>query len=217
MSLQPTEFLKPCFAVVAAWLLQRGPAHAALPGNADRRRRVFGLIALLLKSQPDLGMLAVVTARVLRAALRRRAQPGAGRRRASSRCGFGGDRRLHAVPACAQPRSTASSIPDTGDHYQVTTALEAFGNGGLLGPRSRRGPRQGRAARRACRFRLRRRRRGVRHHRLPRHPGLFAFIVLRGLLRLLQEHDLFVVLAATGPRRPASACRRSSTWPPRCT
>jgi cell division protein FtsW len=28
--------------------------------------------------------------------------------------------------------------------------------------------------------------------------GVFAFIVLRGLLRLLQEQDLFVVLAATG-------------------
>ena len=28
--------------------------------------------------------------------------------------------------------------------------------------------------------------------------GLFAFIVLRGLLRLLAEGDMFVVLAATG-------------------
>ena len=28
--------------------------------------------------------------------------------------------------------------------------------------------------------------------------GVFAFIVLRGLLRLLQEQDLFVVLACTG-------------------
>ena len=31
MSVQPSEFLKPCFAVVTAWLLGRGPAHAAFP------------------------------------------------------------------------------------------------------------------------------------------------------------------------------------------
>jgi cell division protein FtsW len=88
--------------------------------------------------------------------------------------------------------------PDTGDSYQVTTALEAFGNGGLLG----RGPGEGR----------------VKDMLPDAHAdfvfavageefgmlvcvvilSLFAFIVLRCLLRLLKEHDLFVVLASTG-------------------
>ena len=34
MSLQPSEFLKPCFAVVTAWLLAEGSAAAALSRHA---------------------------------------------------------------------------------------------------------------------------------------------------------------------------------------
>ena len=83
-------------------------------------------------------------------------------------------------------------------HYQVTTALEAFGNGGLFG----RGPGEGH----------------VKDVLPDAHAdfvfavageefgmlvclviiGVFAFIVLRGLLQLLKEHDLFIVLACTG-------------------
>ena len=44
--------------------------------------------------------------------------------------------------------------------------------------------------------------------------GVFAFIVLRGLLRLLKEQDLFTLLAARA-WWPASGCRPSSTWPRR--
>jgi cell division protein FtsW len=88
--------------------------------------------------------------------------------------------------------------PAAGDSYQVTRALEAFGNGGLLG----RGPGEGH----------------VKDVLPDAHAdfvfavvgeefgmivclvilGLFAFVVLRGLLRLLDEGDLFVVLAASG-------------------
>ena len=86
----------------------------------------------------------------------------------------------------------------TGDNYQVTTALEAFGNGGLMG----RGPGEGH----------------VKDVLPDAHAdfvfavageefgmlicvvilAVFAFIVLRGLLRLLREHDPFVVLSCTG-------------------
>ena len=88
--------------------------------------------------------------------------------------------------------------PASGDSYQVNTALEAFGNGGLLG----RGPGEGR----------------VKDMLPDAHAdfvfavvgeefgmvmclivlALFAFIVLRCLLRLLAEADLFVVLASAG-------------------
>ena len=44
MSIQPSEFLKPCFAVVAAWLLSEGKPHAALPRHADRASAIFGVI-----------------------------------------------------------------------------------------------------------------------------------------------------------------------------
>ncbi|MEQ8370561.1 MAG: FtsW/RodA/SpoVE family cell cycle protein, partial [Alphaproteobacteria bacterium] len=54
-SLQPSEFLKPTFAVVSAWLLAEAHRDPAFPG----RRIVAGLfavIALLLVAQPDMGM-----------------------------------------------------------------------------------------------------------------------------------------------------------------
>ena len=88
--------------------------------------------------------------------------------------------------------------PDAGDRYQVTTSIEAFENGGLLG----RGPGEG----------------TVKQSLPDAHAdfilavageemglvsclaivGLFAFIVIRGFARLLQENDLFVLLAASG-------------------
>jgi cell division protein FtsW len=86
----------------------------------------------------------------------------------------------------------------TGTDYQPHTALEAFGNGGLLG----RGPGEGR----------------VKDVLPDAHADfvfavageefgmivcmaiivVFAFIVLRGLLRLLKEQELFIVLSCTG-------------------
>jgi cell division protein FtsW len=88
--------------------------------------------------------------------------------------------------------------PSSGDNYQVSVALEAFGHGGLLG----RGPGEGR----------------VKNVLPDAHAdfvfavageefglvvclvilALFAFVVVRGLVRLMHETDLFVVLAATG-------------------
>jgi len=88
--------------------------------------------------------------------------------------------------------------PTAGDSYQVNRSIEAFANGGLWG----RGPGEGQ----------------VKDVLPDAHAdfvfavageefglivclalvGLFAFIVLRGLSRLLQEGSLFVLLAATG-------------------
>ena len=60
MSVQPSEFLKPCFAVVTAWLLTEGKRIRDFPGTLVAFG-IFGLIALLLKSQPDIGMLSVIS------------------------------------------------------------------------------------------------------------------------------------------------------------
>ena len=61
MSVQPSEFLKPCFTIVAAWLISEGRRTPRFPGKL-LAIGIFLLIALLLKSQPDVGMLAVITA-----------------------------------------------------------------------------------------------------------------------------------------------------------
>ncbi len=113
-------------------------------------------------------------------------------------------------------RVTRFIHPDRGDHYQVDTALQAFGNGGLLG----RGPGEGRVkdllpdAHADFVFAVAGEEFGMLICLLVL--GVFAFIVMRGLLRLLAEHDEFVILASPA-WSPASGCRPSSTWPPRCT
>ncbi|MGH7153316.1 MAG: FtsW/RodA/SpoVE family cell cycle protein, partial [Acetobacteraceae bacterium] len=64
LALQPSEFLKPCFAVVAAWLIAeaRHPRFAGISVGTLGAGLIFLLIVMLLKAQPDVGMTAVITA-----------------------------------------------------------------------------------------------------------------------------------------------------------
>lgn len=195
MTIQPSEFLKPCFAVVTAWLLTQGRAGRQWPGMLAACAVYVG-IALLLKSQPDVGMLAVVSAVFFTQLFI------GGLNLALVAIGAGG---LVAVSVGAfftfphvRSRVMRFVDPSSGDSYQVNTALEAFGNGGLLG----RGPGEGRVkdvlpdAHADFVFAVMGEEFGLVVCLLVL--GLFAFIVLRGLLRLLAEGDLFVVLASTG-------------------
>jgi cell division protein FtsW len=194
MSVQPSEFLKPCFAVVTAWLLSDAKKSPRFPGTLIAFG-VFGVILMLLKSQPDIGMLTVVTT-VFVAQLYINGLPLALVGVALGMMGGGG---VMAYTLFPHVRSRVTRFWDgTGDNYQVNTALEAFGNGGLLG----RGPGEGH----------------VKDILPDAHAdfvfavageefgmvlcviilAVFAFIVLRGLLRLLREQDLFIVLSCTG-------------------
>jgi cell division protein FtsW len=195
LSVQPSEFLKPCFAVATAWLISEGRRESGFPGLAIVLG-LYAVIALLLKSQPDMGMLAVLTAVLLTQLFV------AGMNLAWVVVGValiivGGFAAFEFLPHF-HSRMMNFIHPNSGDHYQIDRALQAFGSGGLLG----RGPGE-----------------GFVKDKLPdAHAdfvfavmgeefglvlclvllGVFAFIVLRGLLRLLGEGDLFVVLAATG-------------------
>ena len=194
MTIQPSEFLKPCFAIVTAWLLSEAKKSPRFPGMIIAFV-VFGLILMLLKSQPDIGMLAVVTV-VFLAQLYINGLPLALVGVGVSMIGGGA---VMAYTLFPHVRSRVTRFWEgTGDNYQVTTALEAFGNGGLMG----RGPGEGH----------------VKDILPDAHAdfvyavageefgmlicvvilAIFAFIVLRGLLRLLREQDLFVVLSCTG-------------------
>jgi cell division protein FtsW len=197
LSVQPSEFLKPCFAVVAAWLFSEGRRTPRFPGKL-LAIGIFLAIAMLLKSQPDVGMLAVISAvffaqlyidglNLFLVAILVIA------------AGFGGVGAYMFFPH-VQRRVEAFLHPGNGigTDYQPRTALEAFGNGGLLG----RGPGEGH----------------VKDVLPDAHAdfvfavageefgmivcliiiAVFGFIVLRGLLRLLKEQDLFVVLSCTG-------------------
>ena len=195
LSLQPSEFIKPCFAVVAAFLLAEGRRPGRFPG-ALLACGLYAAIALLLKSQPDIGMLAVVTA-VFFAQLFVNGLNlflvGIG----AALSGGGLVGAYYMFPH-VHDRIGRFLHPEASDNYQVDRAMQAFGAGGLLG----RGPGEGQ----------------VKNVLPDAHAdfvfavageefglliclalmGVFAFIVLRGLLLLVKEQDLFVVLAATG-------------------
>ena len=195
MTIQPSEFLKPCFAVVAAWLLSEGRKTRGFPGLV-LAFGVFAVILLLLKSQPDIGMLAVVTA-VFFAQLfvwgLNLFFVGVGAAGLAA-AGVG----AYAFFPHVRSRVTRFLDPAAGDSYQVNRALEAFGNGGLLG----RGAGEGRVkdvlpdAHADFVFAVMGEEFGLVVCVLVL--SLFAFIVMRGLLRVLAEHDEFVILAASG-------------------
>jgi cell division protein FtsW len=194
MSVQPSEFLKPCFAVTAAWLLAEGKRSPRFPGMI-LACCVFGVILLLLKSQPDIGMLAVVTV-VFLAQLYVAGLPLA---LVGVALGMLGGGAVAAYTFFPHVRSRVTRFWDgTGDNYQVTTALEAFGNGRFLG----RGPGEGRVkdilpdAHADFVFAVAGEEFGMLLCMII--IAVFAFIVIRGLLRLLKEHDLFIVLSCTG-------------------
>jgi len=196
-SLQPSEFLKPCFAVVAAWLINEGRRTTRFPGTL-LAVGVFLVIALLLKSQPDVGMLAVITAVFfaqlyvagMNLFLVGIALLGAGGAGVAAYTFF-----EHVRKRVQQFLHPGNGI---GTDYQPHTALEAFGNGGLLG----RGPGEGRVkdvlpdAHADFVFAVAGEEFGMLVCLVI--VGVFAFIVLRGLLRLVKEQDLFIVLSCTG-------------------
>lgn len=194
-SLQASEFVKPAFAVVAAWLFSETKRTPGFPGYWVSALLAAMLVGLLVW-QPDFGMtVTVVTI-------------------------WGGQLFLAGLPlifviglaALAVAGLTAGYLflphvteridsflnPASGDNYQIETAIRAFESGGVLG----RGPGEGvvkdvlpdahsdfifavageEFGLLACLLLL----------------GLFAFIALRGFNRMTQEKDLFVMLAVAG-------------------
>lgn len=194
-SLQPSEFIKPAFAVIAAWLFAESRENSSLPGN-KLATFLFMVIVVLLLLQPDVGMTSVVAAiwgiEFFLAGLPLFLVV------AVAFLFMGGIVGAYFTFGHVQIRVDRFLDPATGEGYQVTRALEAFRNGGLFG----RGPGEGRVKEVlpdahadfifavageefgliACLVML----------------GLFASIVLRGFSRALQEGDLFIMLASAG-------------------
>lgn len=192
---QPSEFLKPCFAVVTAWLLAEQRRNRRFPG-VWIAGALYLVIVLLLKEQPDVGMTAVITAvlfvqlfidglNVVLVGLALLAMLGL----AVGAYLMFGHVRLR-VAEFLHPHG-----PNT---YQVRIALRAFGDGGLFG----RGPGEGRIkdllpdAYADFIFAVAGEEYGLIVCAIL--VAVFAFIVLRGLLRLLREPDPFIVLSCAG-------------------
>lgn len=60
-TLQPSEFMKPAFVVICAWLFSERSRHPEIPGNLFAII-LFGIVAALLVAQPDLGQTMLLTA-----------------------------------------------------------------------------------------------------------------------------------------------------------
>jgi len=195
ISLQPSEFAKPTFAVVIAWILAEQRLKLDFPGNLIALGLYLAVAALLLL-QPDVGMTLVVSAVwfvefflaglpiswVLLSIL----------------AGLAGLVGAYFAFAHVAARIDRFLDPSAGEGFQVATALQAFHQGGLFG----RGPGEGR----------------VKEILPDAHTdfimavageefglvlclavvGLFAFIVLRGFARTLATENLFVLLATSG-------------------
>jgi cell division protein FtsW len=211
--LQPSEFLKPCFAVTAALLLAEGNRRAALAAGHSRFAQLqpriiwYGIalamlaaIGLVLKAQPDIGMLAVIVAvffaQLFVAGIHWLIVAAMG-----GLSVLGGVGIYFTVPHFRDRFDRwlhGTSAPGGRDNFQVNRAAEAFGHGGLLGT----GPGEG----------------TVKNSLPDPHTdfvfavtgeefgliiclvilAVFCFIVVRGLLKLLAEQDQVVVLATTG-------------------
>ena len=194
-SMQPSEFVKPSFVVVTAWLIVRpktttelSPTHVSI--------LLLALIFLLLLAQPDFGMAVLIGSvwfgqhflggmpmvSIILSIL------------VGLACLIGGYNFFPHV----QNRVDRYLDPNAGDRYQVDHALNAFANGGFFG----KGPGE-----------------GIVKGRIPDvHAdfifavageefgliccllilALFLFIFLRGIARLLETESLFALLAGSG-------------------
>ncbi|ACI55866.1 cell division protein FtsW [Rhizobium leguminosarum] len=61
LSIQPSEFMKPAFVVVCAWLFAEHARQPEIPGNLFAII-LFAIVAALLVAQPDLGQTILTTA-----------------------------------------------------------------------------------------------------------------------------------------------------------
>lgn len=59
VSIQPSEFLKPAFVIICAWLFSEHKRQPEIPGNLFAMI-LFGLVVALLVAQPDLGQTMLV-------------------------------------------------------------------------------------------------------------------------------------------------------------
>lgn len=195
LSLQPSEFVKPAFAVVVAWMFSEQRKREGFPGNAVAIA-LFVLVVGLIALQPDFGMAMTITVVWLMQFFL------AGLPLAWVALvlglGVGATVLAYAVMPHVASRIDRFLDPGAGDSYQIDRSIDAFNHGGLIGV----GPGD-----------------GVVKEILPdAHTdfifavageefglflclfvvGLFGFIVLRGLTRVMAETNLFVLLAVSG-------------------
>jgi cell division protein FtsW len=194
-SLQPSEFLKPAFAVTSAWLIARHQRRAKFPGHQLATAVFLACLALLL-SEPDFGMSFVLSAiwavQIFLSGLPIFwvfALAAAGAAGLCSAYMF--------FPHVAS-RIDRFLDPASGDNYQVQKSLDAFSNGGLFGT----GPGHG-----VIKLTLPDAHEDFIFSVAGEELGLlaalfivcvFCFILLRSIWRVKNAEDMFIVLGTAG-------------------
>ena len=195
LTLQPSEFVKPAFIIVAAWLFARHCERRGFPALGVN----FVLLALtlgLILLQPDFGMsMLICMAWMCQFFL-------AGLPLALVGLGIlllpcAGTAAYFIFPH-VRDRIDRFLAPAKGENYQVDKAMDAFQNGGLFGTGAGEGTVKMTLPDAHCDFIF-----AVAGEEM----GLviclvivllYAMILLRGFWRLRRERNLFVVLAASG-------------------
>ncbi len=194
-SLQASEFAKPALAITTAWLLAKARYDPGFPGRI-LSCGLMVLVACLLVLQPDLGTTCIMAA-VWGGQLFLAGLPLVFVGALAGIAGLGlwvGYQEIDYV----RDRIDGFIDPGSVDSYQIEMSLRSFQSGGIKG----RGPGEG----------------VVKDHLPDAHSdfifavggeefgllaclalvSLFAFVVLRGFVRMRQERDLFVLLAVAG-------------------
>lgn len=215
-SLQPSEFVKPAFAVVAAWLiaLQKSSGQRANPSkkaffNLKALKEIDGfpgygvavglyiIILFLLLSQPDLGMTVVITCvfavQIFLGGLRFRYVAGL--------FALGGFGLISAYFSFHHVRSRIDRFlyPEAGgDTYQVDRSLDTIKNGGFFGTGMGQGTEKVMLpdAHADFIYAVMIEEMGVMFALIL--IGMFLFIMFRSFNRMSESGDMFSVLAVGG-------------------
>jgi len=195
LSLQGSEFMKPAFIVIVAWLFSENARRTDVPGNLFALI-MLGIVVSLLIAEPDFGQTMLITiswgAMFFMAGLPWIWIAGL------AAAAVGGVFAAYAALPHVAGRIDRFLTPGTGDTFQVDTALESIVRGGWLG----RGPGEG----------------TVKRILPDAHTDfifavaaeefgiivciclvmVFAVVILRGLSDSLKSDDGFVRLASAG-------------------
>lgn len=195
MAIQPSEFLKPVFIVTSAWMFAQTKRKEGFPGTAIAILLCCIVMGTLLL-QPDFGQ-TILTFAVWGAVFFLAGLP-MFMICVLAVCGVAAVIGAYLLLPHVASRIDRFLDPASGDSYQVNTAMDAFTAGGFLG----RGPGE-----------------GVVKRILPdahtdfifavigEEFGLiacliivlvFAFVVMRGFLKVMREEDPFLFLASAG-------------------
>ncbi len=194
-SIQPSEFAKPAFVVISAWLLAETQRRTEVPA-IWMALVLYVAFAGLLLAEPDVGQTLLISL-VWGAMFLLSGQPLIGAL-AFLGVGIAGGGIAYAVFPHVHARVDKFLFPGTSETFQTDRALQSFVEGGFFG----RGPGEGTIksvlpdAHTDFIFAVIAEEYGILACLVL--AGLIAFIVLRALFHVVEEKDLFVRLAVSG-------------------